>query len=229
VLCILLFRISGSLFSSLFFLIFVPLSYVFLENQKKQIKLARMESELPNLLLDIALLPQNPYKIMDFIAKSNYLLSEYFAIIKKRMSLGEPLEESIKIVDAPQRVKDFLQLYLSHYKNGGDFSHIYREFAKNILEEKRLNNDINAIFSFQKYTLFGSIALFLPILFKLNLSIAGDLGFKIPGTIKVDLSFFIIIVSALISGFVSLFEKKKENFFPYFVSLTICSLFLLSI
>ncbi|MFH1257704.1 MAG: type II secretion system F family protein, partial [Candidatus Micrarchaeota archaeon] len=222
------------------------LLYFFLDylHDRKQ---KRIDAELPDALFQIAAFPKDTpmEKIIETVANKDSVLGREFRKADNLIKAGFPTEEAIgRIAGTNDSIllKRSISLALEAYGSGGNLSAPLNEIAQDIFEMQSLQKEAAAGFSMQKYTLLAGVAILIPLILGLLLSVIGALQFdtvdsifqlknspELLPTVIVAVQVYIFLLSIISSAFVSLQEGKIKKAPLYFSMLFPCSLLVFNV
>jgi pilus assembly protein TadC len=214
------------------------LFFFFLEYLKDQ-KQKSIESQLPEVLFQIAAFPKNTSmeKIIESIAGKETVLGKEFKCAKNLIEAGFPVQESLSEIsnnNSSMLLKRSVTLLLELYETGGELTQCLNEIAQDIFEMHSLQKEAQSAFSMQKYTLFAGICLFMPLILGLLCGVTSSLDFNMQDSIfgmkdnsalidaiMLSIQIYLFLLSAIASAFMAMQEGRIKKAPVYFCMLFI--------
>lgn len=152
-----------------------PLAFVFayiyfLYNEEQ--RQLRIETELSDFLLQASLFPRNSdiTSILSTLAKQNKgLLSKEFEICLDQIRKGYSVELSLNGIinrNKNKLLQRAMYLLLIGYNSGKDLSDVFNKMSKEIIALQDVSREKTSAISIQKYTLFISSGVLVPLVLK---------------------------------------------------------------
>jgi len=222
--------------------IFVASFALFLKRYLEEVKVGKMETNLPNALLLISSLPKGTHfnKVIERLAFSDLegIKEEFrkaYNQLKGNLSPETVIKDIVERNRSPMLAK-VMETMEYIYKAGGNVNERISEMTEDLLLFHDIKREQGSIMAIQKYSTMLGIIL-IPIVLSMAIQITGrmsgvmekqlDLAFIIQGIIPA----YLIINSGIISDFCSSLDVDKSNEMVYFSVLSLIStgLFLLSL
>jgi hypothetical protein len=223
-------------------LIFLASFLLFVKKYVEEIKVSKVESNLPNALLLISSLPKGAHfnKVIEKLAFSDLegVREEFkkaYNQLKANLSPETVIKDIIERNKSPMLAK-VMETMEYIYKAGGNVNERISEMTEDLLLFHDIKREQGSIMAIQKYSTMLGIIL-IPIVLSMAIQITGkmsgvmekqlDLTFIIQGIIPA----YLIINSGIISDFCSSLDEDKSKEMIYFSVLSLIStgLFLVSL
>lgn len=229
-------------------LIFYLIQDVLFERNKR-----KKEFFLSEAILEISVFVDNIslIKLIETVSEMDFpFLKKDFEFINIQIKNGEEVGSAIKKVQKMNNSKElsrFFDILLQGYYSGGKLSKLLNEFAEEMLQNRAIIRERQAVMLVTKYTLLLASILIVPIILGLiitlvsgfNLSMGNSEFFEIGLSGKereelfslavLGVQIYIIEYALIASFFLAIQEGNKKNFFLYsiiLVPLAITSFFI---
>ncbi len=219
------------------FLIFYLIQDVMFERNKR-----KKEDLLPELLLEISVLvdQMSLIKLIEEISKMDFpLLNKDFEFIHLQIKNGEDPSSAInkiKKMNKSSEMSRFFEIFLQGYYSGSELNKLLNELAEEMLQNRAIIKERQAVMLVTKYTLLLASVLIVPIILGLIVSLVNGFNISFSNNFEIGLSkiereelfnlavlgvqIYIIEYSLISSFFLAMQDGNKKNFFIYCVFLT---------
>ncbi|MCX6773436.1 MAG: type II secretion system F family protein [Candidatus Micrarchaeota archaeon] len=223
-------------------MIFIASFLLFIKKYLEEIKISKVEANLPNALLLISSLPKGTHfnKVIERLAFSDLegIREEFkkaYNQLKANLSPETVIKDIVERNKSPMLSK-VMETMEYIYKAGGNVNERISEMTEDLLLFHDIKREQGSIMAIQKYSTMLGIIL-IPIVLSMAIQITGkmsgvmekqlDLTFIIQGIIPA----YLIINSGIISDFCSSLDvdKSKEMIYFSLLSLVSTGLFLVSL
>jgi pilus assembly protein TadC len=219
-------------------LFFIPffLNYLFQDILFEKRKRKR-EELLPEVLLEASVFcdENSLLKTIQKISEQDFeLISKDFANALREIKKGAGFEEALERMKKLNKSKEYsrvIDLLLQGYNSGAEMSELFKETAEDLLENKAIIKERQAVMLVTKYTLLLASALIVPAILGLIIGLVSGFNFSSLGAMEFGLSvaereamfslavlgtnFYIIEYAILSAFFLSLQEGNKKQFWVY--------------
>jgi len=229
------------IFSVLTFFIPVFIFYL-IQDIKFERNKRKKENLLPELLLEISTLvdQMSLIKLIEEVSKMDFaLLSKDFEFIHLQIKNGEDPTiaiNKIKKMNKSNELSRFFEIFLQGYYSGSELSKLLNELAEEMLQNRAIIQERQAVMLVTKYTLLLASVLIVPIILGLIVSLVNGFNISFSNNFEIGLSqiereelfnlavlgvqIYIIEYSLISSFFLAMQDGNKKNFFIYILFLT---------
>lgn len=217
---------------------FVPflLNYLW-QDIKFEKRKKKKEELLPELLLEASVFYDNNslLKNIEKLAQIDLpLLNEDFERVLVWINNGSSVTEALfrmKRLNKSKNIDRVVDLLLQGYESGIEMNELLKETAEDLLENKSILRERQAVMLVTKYTLFLASGLIVPSIFGLIIGLVNGLNFGLIDSLEIGLSvaertnlfsfsvlganIYIIEFTLLSSFFLALQENNKKQFWVF--------------
>jgi hypothetical protein len=214
-----------------FFVLYIAEDVIFEKRKRKK------EELLPNMLLEASVFCDNNslLKTIEKISlQENSLIQKDFERALIEIHNGSSVDEALQRIKKLNKSKSYnrvIDLFLTSYKTGAKMSIVFLETAEDLMENKAIIKERQAVMLVTKYTLLLSASLIVPGILGLIIGLVGGMNFigmdsigmglsiearkEIFGLAVLGVNLYVIEYAIIGSLFLALQEGNKKQFWVY--------------
>lgn len=229
---------KGIITGFLFFFLPLVINYFwqdfFFERRKR-----KKEEMVVELLLEASVFYDNNSLIENIrkISETDIgLISRDFEKVYREINNGSSVVEALermKKINKSRVIERIVDLFLHGYNSGANMSELLRECAEDLMENKAVNQERQAVMLVTKYTLILASGLIVPCILGVVIGLVNGLNFGAMGSLEIGLpmelrkelfslavlgtTIYVFEFAFLSSFFLAFQEGNKKNFWIYLI------------